>query len=127
MGRYEFESMVVATRLESSRRVYKAFNDGDIEGMIALLCPDVDWANPLKGGRERGHASVRRFWAQATELFDCRLMPLSIQADHRGRIVVDAYQTIRDGGGKPLAHQRMRHVLTFRGELIQRVDLREPR
>jgi ketosteroid isomerase-like protein len=127
MGRYEFESALVATRMESSRRIYRAFNEGDVEAMIALTCADVDWANPLKGGRERGHASVRRFWTQTSKLFDCRLLPLSIQPDQRGRIVVDAHQTIRDAGGKPLAHQRMLHVFTFRGELIQRVDLREPR
>jgi ketosteroid isomerase-like protein len=127
MGRYEFDPATVASRMESSRRIYEAFNEGDIEAIVALMCPDVNWANPLQGGRERGHASVRSFWDRATELFDCRLQPLSIRADHRGRIVVDAYQTIRDVGGKPLAHQRMRHVFTFRGELIQRVDLRDPR
>jgi hypothetical protein len=53
-------------------------------------------------------------------------MPLQMWTDRKGRIVVDAHQAIRDTAGKPLAHLRVRHVLTFRGNLIQRLDIHEP-
>lgn len=126
MGRDESKSAIAATRMESSRRLYTALNSGDIDAALALMCPDVDWANAVQGGREHGHAAVRRHWEQVSEMFAFRLMPLQMQTDRKGRVVVDAHQAIRDAAGKPLAHQRVRHVFTFRDELIRRMDIHDP-
>jgi ketosteroid isomerase-like protein len=116
----------MAARIESSRRAYAAVNEGDIDAVLALTCPDVDWANALEGGRGHGQAAFRRTWARISQQFSFRLKPLSFEIDARGRVVVDAEVAIRDATGKPLATQRMLHVFTFRGDLIQRVDAREP-
>jgi ketosteroid isomerase-like protein len=126
MGRHGKEQGAEAARIECARRLYAAVNDGDIEAAIALMCPDVDWANAFEGGRARGHDAVRRYWEQITSSFALELTPLRIEADSRGRIVADIHHAIRDLDGKPLAHQRVCHVFAFRGELIERLDIREP-
>jgi ketosteroid isomerase-like protein len=126
MGRHGKERGAEAARIESSRRLYAAINDGDIDAAIALMHPDVDWANGLEGGRARGHDAVRRYWEKIAASLALELTPLRIEADSKGRIVADTHQAIRDLDGKPLAHQRIRHVFTFRDGLIKRLDLREP-
>jgi hypothetical protein len=126
MGRRELDPAVVARRMESSSRVYTTFNHGDIEAMVALLCPDVDWANPLEGGRGRGHDAIRSTWERVSKQFACKVAPLKIEIDARGRVVIDAEVAIRDAGGKPLAHQQMGQVFTFRDDLIERLDVFEP-
>lgn len=126
MGRHGKEREDAPARIECSRRLYAAINEGDIEAAIALMCPDVDWANALEGGRARGHEAVRRYWEQITSSFALELMPLRIEVDSRGRVVADTHQAIRDLDGKPLAHEQIRHVFTFRGDLIKRLDIREP-
>lgn len=117
---------VVATRIESSRRVYSAFNEGDIESVIALMSADVDWANAMEGGRGHGHAAIRRVWERLSKQFACHVQPFHVEMDARGRVVVDTEIAIRDAEGKPLAHQRARHIFTFRDNLIERLDIREP-
>jgi ketosteroid isomerase-like protein len=126
MGRHGKERGDVAARIECSRRLYAAVNDGDIDAAISLMCPDVDWANALEGGWARGHDEVRRYWERITVSLALELTPLRIEADSAGRIVADTHQMIRDRDGKPLAHHQLRHIFTFRGDLIRRLDIREP-
>jgi ketosteroid isomerase-like protein len=126
MGREEPEPASVTARIDSSRRVYAALNAGDIDAVIALTSPDVDWANGLEGGRGRGHDAIRSAWERISRLFACRVVPLRTRVDALGRVVVDAEVGICDAAGKPLAHERVRHVFTFRGNLIRRLDVREP-
>lgn len=126
MGQHGPGPAIVAMRIESARRVYSAFNGGDIGAVIALMSSDVDWANAMEGGRGRGHAAIRRVWERLSKQFACRVEPRHIEMDTRGRVVVDVDVAIRDAAGKPLAHQRARHIFTFRDNLIARLDIREP-
>ena len=47
---------------EILRRAYEAFNARDIEAVLVLMHPEVDWPNGMEGGRVRGHAGVREYW-----------------------------------------------------------------
>lgn len=115
-----------AARIESSRRVYDAVNEGDIEAAIELMSPDVDWANAVEGGRGHGQDALRRAWERLSKQLACHVVPLEIKLDARGRVIADAEVAISDAAGKPLAHTQTRHVFTFRDGLIQRLDVREP-
>lgn len=113
-------------RIESTRGFYAAVNAGDIEAAIELMSPDVDWVNPVEGGRRRGHDALRRTWERITKRLTCDIEVLWIKLDGRGRVVADAEVSISNAAGEPLAYARARHIFTFRGELIQRLDVREP-
>ena len=52
------------------RRTYAAFNARDVDAVIAVLHSDVDWPNAWEGGRVRGHAAVRSYWARQLEAID---------------------------------------------------------
>jgi hypothetical protein len=108
------------------RRGYGAFNQGDIEAAIALMCDDVDWPNTIEGGRERGRDAVRGYWTRLFGLLVLEVEPLNLRADRQGRIVVDAQLLFKDPlTRQPLAHQRAQHVFRFRGSLVERMDARE--
>jgi hypothetical protein len=45
--------------------------------------------------------------------------------DGAGRTVVDVHQVVRDMTGKVLVDHLVQHVYSFRGGLIERMDIRE--
>jgi ketosteroid isomerase-like protein len=53
--------------VEVVRSLLAAFDRGDYEAALALIDPDVEWAEPpyLPGsGVQRGHEGIRRGWAR---------------------------------------------------------------
>ncbi|HXX28574.1 MAG TPA: nuclear transport factor 2 family protein [Terriglobales bacterium] len=42
--------------------MYAAFNRRDIDGVLALMRPDVDWPNGLEGGCADGCDEVHAYW-----------------------------------------------------------------
>ena len=53
--------------VETVRRLYRAFEEGDDEGLLACLSPEVDWYMPDSlpyVGRFRGPQEVRRYFDQ---------------------------------------------------------------
>ena len=54
--------------VECVRRLLRAFNDGDIEALVAECDPSVEWEEQSIPGVDplyRGHEGVRRWWAAA--------------------------------------------------------------
>ena len=49
---------------------YRAFNARDIETVLAVMAPDVDWPNGMDGGRMRGHQAVRDYWTRQWTVID---------------------------------------------------------
>lgn len=43
-------------------QAYHAFNDRDIDGALALMHPDVEWANGLEGGSVQGHNLIKALY-----------------------------------------------------------------
>jgi hypothetical protein len=109
------------------RRAYEAFNARDIDGALALMHLDVDWPNGMEGGRERGHEAVRAYWTRQFGLIDSQVEPVGFEMDEEGRVAVDVHQVVRDLQGRKLSDGRVRHVYTFRDDLVARMDIEEPR
>jgi ketosteroid isomerase-like protein len=109
------------------RRAYEAINRGDIDAALALMRPDVDWPNTVEGGREHGREAVRAYWTRLFGLLVPQFDPLCVRPADDGRIVVHARLRFSDPAtGKPLAHQHVRHVFTWRDSLVARMDASEP-
>lgn len=107
------------------RRVYRAFNARDIDGALALMHLDVDWPNVLEGGRLRGHAAIREYWAGQFATLEPRVEPEAFTEDEAGRMVADVHQVVRDAAGEILADQRVWHGYSFRDGLVERMDVLE--
>ena len=106
--------------------VYAAFNARNIDAVLALMLPDVDWPNGMEGGRVRGTGEVRAYWRRQWGIIDPHVEPVRIEDDETGNTVVDVHQVIRDLSGKILKDQVVQHVYSFRDGLIERMDIRNP-
>ena len=104
--------------------VYARFNKRDVDAVLALMRPDVDWPNGMEGGRVHGRDEVRAYWKRQWDILDPNVQPMRIEDDETGNTVVDVHQVIRDLMGKILKDQIVRHVYSFRDGLIERMDIR---
>jgi len=107
-------------------RTYRAFNARDIDAVLAVLDPEVDWPNGMEGGRVRGHPAARDYWTRQWRLIDPTVEPLRFEIDDAGRIVVDVHQVVREPGGHVIADQVVQHVYALRDGLITSMEIRKP-
>ncbi len=104
---------------------YAAFNRRDIETVLAMMHPDVDWPNGMEGGRVLGQANVRDYWTRQFAIVNPRVDPLRIEDDEHGRTVVHVHQVVRDPAGNVLVDQMIQHAYSIRNGLIERMDITE--
>ena len=117
--------MVVTMDEEVIRRAYAAFNARDIDAVLELLHPDVEWANGMEGGSVHRHGGVRAYWTRQWSMIDPHVDPLRIAPDEDGRVVVDVHQVVRDLGGAVIADRMVRHVYEIEHGRIRRMQIRE--
>lgn len=102
---------------------YEAFNRRDIDVIIPLLSPDVDWPNGMEGGRLHGREQVRAYWMRQWEVLDPRVEPVRIKDDADGKTIVYVQQLVRDLDGQVLVDQIVQHVYSIREGLIERMEI----
>jgi hypothetical protein len=112
-------------RRELLEVVYAAFNRRDIDAVLALMRPDVDWPNGMEGGRVLGCDEVRAYWRRQWGIIDPHVEPVRIADDEAGNTVVDVHQVVRDLSGNILKDQIVQHVYSFEDGLIERMDIRK--
>ena len=117
--------MTAPDREESLRALYRAFNARDIDTVLAAMAADVGWPNGWGGGRVVGHDAVRRYWARQWAQIRARVEPTGIRERPGGTVEVDVHQVFRDRGGTLLAVGDVRHVYTFAGDLVARMDVEQ--
>ena len=105
---------------------YAAFNRRDIDAVLALMHPDVDWPNGMTGGREHGHDAVRAYWTYQWTQVNPKVEPVSMQSSGMGKTVVDVRQVVRDLSGNILIDQMVRHEYSIQNGLIARMDIHDP-
>jgi len=105
---------------------YAAFNSRDIDAVLALMHPDVDWPNGMDGGRVLGRPAVREYWERQWKIIDPHVEPLRIEDLPAGHTVVDVRQLIRDLQGNVLADRMVQHIYHIEGGLIRRMDIETP-
>lgn len=105
--------------------VYAAFNRRDIDAVLALMRPDVDWPNGMEGGRVHGLDEVRAYWTRQWGIIDPHVEPVRIEDDTAGNAVVDVHQVVRDLSGNILKDLIVQHVYSFKDGLIERMDIRK--
>jgi|SRR5215211_3292768 len=107
------------------REAYQAFNARDIGAVLAVLSPEVLWANGMEGGYVYGHAALRDYWTRQWQVIDPHVEPLSITRRADGKIHVTVHQVIQDKAGALVADQQVTHVYVIENGLVQRMDIAE--
>lgn len=110
------ESILAAT--------YRAFNARDVEPMIALMHPQVDWPNAWEGGRVIGRDAVLAYWRRQFESISSRVEPEGYEHDPDGSVTVLVHQVVDEAKtGERLSDTRVRHRYRFEDDLIVRMDV----
>ncbi len=106
--------------------IYNAFNARDIDAVLAVMHPEVDWPNGWEGGRVYGHQGVRDYWTRQWDAIDPHVEPVGFATDETGRTVVKVQQMVRDLEGNVIAEGVVEHVYRIEDGLIRSMDIVKP-
>jgi ketosteroid isomerase-like protein len=84
--------------IETLRRGYELFGRGDIEGLLGLFDPNIEWVSPgpaelPTSGHRRGHQQVREFFNAVNETFDIQKFEPTEFIAQGDRVVVLGQET----------------------------------
>jgi|SRR4029077_7024126 hypothetical protein len=114
-----------SSSVELLRKAYAAFNARDIDGALATMKSDVEWANGMEGGTVHGHEGVRAYWTRQWGMINPHVDPATFDPDVSGRIVVGVHQVVRDLSGKVLSDRMVEHVYSLEDGLIRSMTIRK--
>ena len=109
---------------ELLRHLYERFNGRDIEAVLAILHPEILWANGMEGGHVEGRDGVRAYWTRQWATIDPHVEPTGFAHGADGEIVVEVHQTVYDLRGNVLSSRMVGHVFRIEDGLIRRFDIR---
>jgi ketosteroid isomerase-like protein len=119
----EWKSMQTNRELLAS--AYKHFNARDIDAVLNLMHPDVDWPNAMERCLAHGHAEVRDYWTRQWAVLDPYVEPTDFTPETDGRTIVQVHQVVRDLAGKVLLDHMVQHVYLVQDGLIRSMEIRE--
>ncbi|MEC9347902.1 MAG: nuclear transport factor 2 family protein [Pseudomonadota bacterium] len=108
-------------------RLYENFRNRDVDAMLAMMSPDVEWARDTGDGYLSGHDALRQHWHREWQDFATYLDPQSFSVTRNERTAVQVIRTVRDLQGRRLSETTLGHIFTIRDGLIVRLDIRESR
>jgi ketosteroid isomerase-like protein len=106
-------------------KVYSAFNRRDVESILAVMHPDVEWPNGMEGGWVHGREGVRAYWIRQWGMVDPHVEPVAFKTNETGKIVVEVHQVVRDLKGAVLLDRTVQHVYLIDDGLIRKMEIRE--
>ncbi|RRB01260.1 nuclear transport factor 2 family protein [Larkinella rosea] len=107
--------------LKLLHRAYEAFNNREIDGVLALMHSDVDWPNGWEGGYVHGHEAVRDYWTRQWRELDPKVTPVAFQLRPNGDVEVDVHQLVKDKDGLVVADSQVKHVYTIENGKIRKM------
>jgi hypothetical protein len=83
-------------------QAYCNFNKRDINAVLAVMHPEVEWTSGMEGGYVHGHDAVRDYWTCQWNLIDPYVEPQAFQLNEDQRIIIKVHQVVRDLEGNVL-------------------------
>lgn len=102
---------------------YEKFNEHDIDGALALMLPDVEWANGMEGGSVLGTDAVRNYWIRQWAAFSSNVTPKSIAKDGQDHIV-EVHQVVKSLSGELISDAIVFHAFRLRDGRIASMKIR---
>ena len=106
-------------------QAYSAFNQRNIDGVLALMSQNVSWPRASEGGRVVGKEEIRAYWTRQWQEFDPHVEPLEVIDREGGKTEVRVHQFVKNLGGEVLSDSEVWHVYTIANGLIERMDIGE--
>lgn len=104
-------------------QAYTAFNQRNIDAVLALMTEDVSWPNAWEGGKITGKEGIRDYWTRQWAELDPHVDPLAITTDAQGKLRVRVHQLVKNLQGDVLFDGEVLHIYTMKGNLIAAMDL----
>lgn len=104
---------------------YEAFNRRDIDAVLQLMAPNVEWPNGWEGGYVHGHEQVRDYWTRQWKELNPRVTPVSMAERADEQIEVEVHQYVKDIEGAVVFDGTVKHLYTFENEFIRRMEITE--
>ncbi len=104
-------------------KAYSAFNERDIDAVLALMAQDVSWPKASEGGKIIGKEEIRAYWTRQWAEFDPHVEPLAMTEEDESKIRVRVQQLVKNLQGNVLSDSEVFHVFTMSGNLIAAMDL----
>jgi len=111
-----------SNRIATLRMGFELLDRRDLDGLLALTTPDVEWPNVLDNSVLRGRKQLRAYWESLWKLAVPRVVPRDFveEGDH---VVVAAEIEVFGPDGKSLAPPSIGiHRFTFQGNLVARLE-----
>jgi ketosteroid isomerase-like protein len=112
--------------VELIRRVYDAWNRGDVDSTFEVFDHDIEWVLPeggLNSGIYRGHDAVRELLEGYLEAFDLFRQEPEQFFDAPGRVVAFIRTSVRGKGSGAEATVRPAHLWTIREGKVVRMEV----
>ena len=104
---------------------YSAFNQRNIDAVLALMSESVSWPKASEGGRVVGKEEIRAYWSRQWKEFDPQVEPIEVIDRGAGKIDVRVHQLVKSLGGDVLLDREVWHSYTIANGLIERMDIEE--
>jgi ketosteroid isomerase-like protein len=111
------------TEEEIVRAAYAAFNDRDIEQAVALMDPDVEWPDVVRGGVVRGRDGVRGHWREVFASAEPRIEVGDLERRPDRSIAAAVRQVVTGPDGQLISDDHLVHVFHIDDQLITRMDV----
>ncbi len=108
------------------RKAYTAFNARDIDAVLTIMDPEVNWPNGWEGGYVKGHDEVRDYWTRQWKELDPNVEPVAFKEKQNGQIEVEVHQIAKDLKGNILFDGIVRHIYTIGNGLIKNMEIEKP-
>ncbi len=107
------------------QNLYDAFNNRELETIIAVMHPDVKWANGVEGGFVYGRNAVREYWTNQYQVIQVQLETLKFKTDENNRNIVTVHQIVKDLQGNLLADMTVEQIFTIENGSIRLYEIGE--
>lgn len=102
--------------------LWPALTARDLDAVVALLHPDVDWQDNLNGGRRVGRDAVRAYLSEVMATVVIVSTPIDIMPSGPDRYLARVNHVVRNQDGQLWGQEIVSHVLMLRDGLIVRMD-----
>jgi ketosteroid isomerase-like protein len=97
-----------AANLEMAREGLRAFNDRDVEWLIANSTPDCEWYPAVAGGVQpepyRGEEGLRKFWQEHQEVWEEFVLEAEEIRDLNNHVLVFGHVRAKGRAGVAFEH-----------------------
>lgn len=98
-------------------KLYRDFNNRNIDRVIDSMTEDVKWANGMEGGYVHGKDEVRAYWKRQFESVSSNVSPLSTESTGDWvRVVV--HQVVHDRLGQLLSDITVKHKFKMSADKV---------